>query len=115
LISHQLAAFDHFDPRLCEILNAIVHEREPHIGLPAHWQAVIDAVEDACSSARSGSATTGLVARRLSGLHGSPRTLLRVLRRRGYVQTLTETADGDPIRWTLTPAGRALTTRRPRT
>jgi hypothetical protein len=102
---------------MCGNLNAIVHEREPHIGLPAHWQAVLDAVEDACSSARSDSATPGLIARRLPGLNGSrtPRTLLRVLRRRGYVRTLTETAAGDPIRWTLTPAGRALTTRRPRT
>jgi len=97
--------------------NGIVHDGDPDIGLPVHGQAVLDAVEDACSSARSDSATTGLIARHLPDLNGSrtPRTLLRALRRRGYVQTLTETADGAPIRWTLTPAGHALTTRRPRT
>jgi hypothetical protein len=97
--------------------NTIVQDADPHLGLPEQWQAVLDAVEDACWSAGGDGATTGLIARRLGVLTGSrtPRTLLRVLRRRGYVETLAETEEGAPIRWRLTQAGRAVTTRRQRT
>jgi hypothetical protein len=41
------------------------------------------------------------------------RTLLRLLRRRGYLDTLGESGDGAPRRWALTPAGRSLRDRAP--
>jgi hypothetical protein len=37
---------------------------------------------------------------------------LRVLRRRGYLDTIGESVDGAPLRWALTPAGRSVRTRR---
>lgn len=73
------------------------------------WLAVLEAVADACAAKHPDGAPTGDIARRL-GPNGSPpaRTLLRALRRRGYVCTTERSVDGSPLRWELTPAGRAL-------
>lgn len=73
------------------------------------WLTVLEAVAGACAAEHADGAPTGNIARRL-GANDSPpaRTLLRTLRRRGYVRTIGEPADGAPLRWTLTAAGRAL-------
>ncbi len=79
-----------------------------------NWLTVLEAVNDACAAADTEGAPTGSVARRLR-THGSlpARTLLRALRRRGYVRTIEGSVDGAPRRWALTAAGRALVATRP--
>lgn len=83
-------------------------DRNPGDGLPVHWLAVLDAVSRACAAERAASAPTGLVARRLPGAHGPhmTRTLLRTLRRHGYLASIQNGEDGAPLRWKLTAAGR---------
>src|SRR5436190_15548386 len=82
----------------------------PGASVPEHLLAVLDAVSAVCADERSDSAPTGHIARRLRA-RGSPpaRTLLRALRRHGYVRTVEASVDGAPLRWALTPAGRAAT------
>jgi hypothetical protein len=82
----------------------------PGDGVPEHWLTVHNAVDAACAAEQADSAPTGHIARRLRA-SGSPpaRTLLRVLRRRGYVHTIQDADDGAPLRWGLTAAGRAAT------
>jgi len=83
-------------------------DRDPGGGLPVHWLAALDAVADACAAERAASAPTGLVGRRLHGADGShtARTLLRMLRRHGYLASIQDEEEGAPLRWTLTAAGR---------
>lgn len=83
-------------------------DRDPGDGLPVHWLAALDAVAEACAAERAASAPTGLVARRIQGADGChpARTLLRVLRRHGYVASIQDGEEGAPLRWTLTVAGR---------
>jgi hypothetical protein len=83
-------------------------DRRPGDGLPAHWLEALDAVAEACAAQRAASAPTGLVAHRIHGADGnhSARTLLRVLRRHGYIASVRHEEDGAPLRWTLTAAGR---------
>jgi hypothetical protein len=82
--------------------------RGPGAGLPVHWLAALDAVADACTAERAASAPTGLVGRRLRDADGShtTRTLLRMLRRHGYLASIQDEKEGAPLRWTLTAAGR---------
>lgn len=82
-------------------------DRGPRAELPVHWLAVLDAVADACAAERTASAPTGLVGRRLHGADGShtARTLLRMLRRHGYLASIQDEEEGAPVRWTLTAAG----------
>ncbi len=83
-------------------------DQDPRDGLPMHWLAALDAVAEACSAERAASAPTGLVARRLHGADGSnaARTILRTLRRHGYLASIQTDQAGAPLRWTLTAAGR---------
>lgn len=83
-------------------------DRGPGDRLPLHWLAALDAVVDACAAERAAYAPTGLVARRLHGAEGphTARTLLRILRRHGYLTSIQNGEDGAPLRWTLTAAGR---------
>ncbi len=83
-------------------------DRDPGDALPMHWLAVLDAVADVCAAERTGSAPTRLVARQLHGADGShtARTLLRMLRRHGYVASIENEEERAPLRWTLTAAGR---------
>jgi hypothetical protein len=83
-------------------------ERDHDEGLPVHWLAVLDAVADACSAEGAAGAPTRMVAFRLHGADGShtARTLLRMLRRHGYVSSIQNEEQGSPLRWTLTAAGR---------
>jgi hypothetical protein len=83
-------------------------DQDPRDELPKHWLAALDAVAAACSAERVASAPTGLVARRLHGADGShtARTLLRMLRRHGYIASIQNNQEGAPVRWTLTAAGR---------
>jgi hypothetical protein len=80
----------------------------PDDGLPAHWLEALDAVAQACAAERAASAPTPLVAHRIHGADGnhSARTLLRVLRRHGYLASVQHGEEGAPLRWTLTAAGR---------
>ncbi len=80
----------------------------PRDELPMHWLAALDAVAEACSAERATSAPTRLVARRLQGAGGShtARTLLRMLHRHGYLASIQNDQEGEPVRWTLTAAGR---------
>jgi hypothetical protein len=82
-------------------------DRGPGDGLPAHWLAALDAVAEACAAERSASAPTGRVAHRIHGADGnhSTRTLLRVLRRHGYLDSVQHEEQGAPLHWTLTAAG----------
>jgi ribosomal protein S8 len=70
--------------------------------------AALDAVADACAAEQAASAPTGTIARRIHRPDGShpARTLLRVLRRHGYLASIQDGEDGTPLRWTLTAAGR---------
>jgi ribosomal protein S8 len=83
-------------------------DREPGDGLPVHWLAALDAVAEACAAERAASATTRSVACRIHTANGShsARTLLRVLRRHGYLASIQDGKEGAPLRWTLTAAGR---------
>jgi hypothetical protein len=85
----------------------MVADRAPGDGLPTHWLAALDAVADACAAEHAASAPTGLVARRLHGANGphAARTLLRALRRHGYLESIQDGEEGAPLRWTLTTAG----------
>jgi hypothetical protein len=82
-------------------------DRDARAELPAHWLAALDAVADACAADPSASAPTGLVGRRLHGADGShtARTLLRILRRHGYLASIPNEEEGAPLRWTLTASG----------
>jgi hypothetical protein len=82
-------------------------DRAPGDGLPTHWLAALDAVADACAAEHTTSAPTGLVARRLHGGNGphAARTLLRALRRHGYLESTDDREQGAALRWTLTTAG----------
>lgn len=76
--------------------------------LPEHWLAVLDAVADACTVERANSAPTGRVHARARDLNGKKvRTLLRLLRRRGYVCTTGDSVAGAQLRSSLTSAGPA--------
>ena len=87
---------------------AMPRDRDPGDELPVHWLAALDAVAEACAAQRTASAPTRLVARRLHGADVShmARTLLRMLRRHGYVSSIRDEEEGAPLRWTLTVAGR---------
>jgi ribosomal protein S8 len=80
-------------------------DREPGDGLPVHWLAALDAVAEACAAERAASARTRSVACRIHTANGS-RSLLRVLRRHGYLASIQDGNEGAPLRWTLTAAGR---------
>jgi hypothetical protein len=82
-------------------------DQDPRDELPMHWLAALDAVAEACSAERTASAPTGLVARRLHVADGShtARTLLRMLRRHGYLASIQTNQEGAPLRWKLTAAG----------
>jgi hypothetical protein len=82
--------------------------------VPASWLAVLDAVAEACAAERIDYAPTDVVSRRIRSADGSrkARTLLRLLRRRGYVCARPNSKDGAPVRWALTSAGRSLRIRR---
>lgn len=86
----------------------------PDARVPDSWLAVLDALADACASERTDSAPTDLVSRRVRYANGSgtARTMLRLLRRRGYVRASPQSGDGRPVRWALTPAGQSLRRRR---
>ena len=86
----------------------MLSDRDPGDGLPVHWLAALDAVAEACAAERAANATTRLVARRIHRADGShpARTLLRVLRRHGYLASIQDGEEGAPVRWTLTAAGR---------
>ena len=75
---------------------------------PCIWLAALDAVAEACAAERAASATTRSVACRIHTANGSrsARTLLRVLRRHGYLASIQDGKEGAPLRWTLTAAGR---------
>src|SRR5258708_1583318 len=90
-------------------------DRDAGGSMSEQWLAVLDAVAEACAAERANSASTKRVSLRIQGVNrGKARTLLRVLRRRGYVHTMPESVDGAPLRWALTPAGRSVRTRRRR-
>jgi hypothetical protein len=79
-------------------------------GLPDRWLAVLRTVSDACQAERADSVPTPLVARQLCdqppGGPSSVRTLLRTLRRHGYVRSPNRAGD-EPARWAPTAKGRA--------
>src|SRR5262245_19501987 len=79
-------------------------DRDPVDGLPVHWLAALDAVAEASAADPAASATTRLVARRIHTADGShpARTLLRLLRRHGYLASIQDAEEGAPLRWTLT-------------
>ena len=77
--------------------------------VPDKWLAVLDALARACSAERSASAPTGRISLQAGRNNGhTTRTVLRVLRRRGYVYTTGESVDGAPLKWGLTSAGQAV-------
>lgn len=82
--------------------------------VPDSWLVVLDAVAEACAAERVDYAPTDLVSRRIRSADGSrkARTLLRLLRRRGYVCARPNSEDGAPVRWALTSAGQSLRKRR---
>ena len=82
-------------------------DHDPGDGLPVHWLAALEAVAQACAAGRAASATTPLVARRIHTADGShpARTLLRVLRRHGYLASVQNGEEGAPLQWTLTATG----------
>jgi hypothetical protein len=83
-----------------------------HTTREQHWLTVLEAVAAACAAGHADGASTGDVARRLRANGSQPaRTLLRALRRRGYVRTIERSVDGAPLRWTLTAAGWAAVSR----
>lgn len=91
----------------------MVTDRDVGSPMSEQWLAVLDAVAEACAAERANSASTRRVSLRIQGVNRSKaRALLRVLRRRGYVDTMGESVDGAPLRWALTPAGRSVRTRR---
>ena len=81
--------------------------------VPDRWLVVLDALAEACAAERADSAPTDLVSRRIRSADGSgtARTLLRLLRRRGYVCARPTSGDGSPVHWALTSAGDSLRTR----
>jgi hypothetical protein len=86
-------------------------DRDPGTAVPEEWLAVLDAVAEACAAEHARSASTGRVSVRISGVNRhTARMLLRLLRRRGYLDTAGVPGDGAPLHWTLTPAGRSLRT-----
>lgn len=90
-------------------LAGMATDRDAGTLVPQQWMAVLNAVFDGCAAARSTSVETGVISLRAKGIsRGTARTVLRVLRRRGYVCTTGESVNGAPLRWSLTPAGRAL-------
>jgi hypothetical protein len=91
----------------------MVTDRDAGSLISEQWLAVLDAVAEACAAERANSASTGRVSLRIQGVkRGKARTLLRVLRRRGYLDTMADSVDGAPLRWALTPAGRSVQKRR---
>lgn len=79
--------------------------------VPDRWLVVLDAVADLCIAQRSDGVPTDLVSRRLRATNRSAtaRTVLRALRRQGYLYSPAESVEGAPRRWALTPAGRSVT------
>jgi|SRR5206468_8897897 hypothetical protein len=94
--------------------DAVWTGAETDARVPDRWLVVLDALAEACAAERTDSAPTDLVSRRIRSADGSrtARTLLRLLRRRGYVRARPNSRDGAPARWALTSAGHALRTRR---
>lgn len=91
----------------------MVTDRDAGSSMSEQWLAVLDAVAEVCAAERANSASTRRVSLRIQGVNrGQARTLLRVLRRRGYVDTIGKSVDGAPLRWALTAAGRSVRTRR---
>ncbi len=91
----------------------MVTDLDTHSSVSEQWLNVLDAVADACAAERANSAATGRVSLRIEGANRrKARMLLRVLRRRGYLDTIGEPVDGAPLRWALTPAGRSARARR---
>lgn len=78
--------------------------------LSERWVAVLRTVVDACHAEAVDAVTTAAIANRLRdcppGGRSSVRTLLRVLRRHGYVRTFSRDND-EPVRWAPTDKGRA--------
>ena len=78
--------------------------------LPDHWLVVLRTVASACAGDRSESVPTPRVARDLRDqapeAAASARTLLRALRRHGYLDSPRETGGG-PARWAPTRKGLA--------
>jgi DNA-binding transcriptional ArsR family regulator len=94
--------------------GVVTADRDAGTVVPEQWIAVLNAVSEACAAEHASSASTGVISLRIRGVSGrTARTLLRVLRRRGYVCTTGDSVDGAPLHWALTPAGRALRTRLP--
>jgi hypothetical protein len=86
---------------------------DPGAAVPEHWLAVLEAVAAVCADEDSDSAPTGHIARRLPATRSLPtRTLLRALRRHGYVRTTGASVDGAPLRWALTATGRTVACRK---
>jgi hypothetical protein len=87
---------------------------EADASVPDSWLLVLDAVAEACAAERIDYVPTDLVSRQIRSANGSrkARTMLRLLRRRGYVCAIPNSRDGAPVRWALTSAGRSLRTRR---
>jgi hypothetical protein len=94
--------------------DAVLRDAQVDVHVPDRWLAVLDALADACAAERADSATTDLVSRRIRHANGSrtARTMLRLLRRRGYVSTRPNSGDGSPVRWALTASGKSLRTPR---
>jgi hypothetical protein len=82
--------------------------------VPDSWLVVLDAVAEACALERIDYAPTDLVSSQIRSANGArkARTLLRLLRRRGYVCARPNSREGAPVRWALTSAGHSLRTRR---
>lgn len=86
-------------------------DRTASTAVPQQWLAVLDAVAEACAAEHASAASTGHVSARITGVNRhTARTLLRLLRRRGYLDTTGLPGDGVPLQWALTPAGRSLQT-----
>jgi hypothetical protein len=87
----------------------MVTDRDARTAVPEQWLAVLDAVADACAAEHASSASTRRISVRIRGVNArTARMLLRLLRRRGYLDVVGEYGDGAPLRWALTPAGRSL-------
>lgn len=91
----------------------MVTDPDTRSSVSEQWLNVLDAVADACAAEHANSAATSRVSLRIQGVNRrNARMLLRVLRRRGYLDTTGESVDGAPLRWALTAAGRSVRARR---
>lgn len=77
--------------------------------VPERWLIVLRAVTEACDAEQSDSVPTPAITRELRGQLGGTtaaiRTLLRALRRHGYLNSQAPDDNG-PVRWAPTAKGR---------